>query len=111
MNFSRYQNKAKVTAIYPGRGEMLGLIYVTVGLGSEAGEVLGKVKKIIRDDGELLTSERKKELIVELGDVLWYLAMSTEELGTTLDEIAELNLEKLFSRKERDKLHGSGDNR
>ena len=53
----------------------------------------------------------KKELLKELGDVLWYISQLSAELGLSLEEIASLNLEKLNSRKERGALRGSGDNR
>ena len=82
-----------------------------MGLVGEAGEVAEKVKKILRDNGGLIDEGRKKELSKELGDVLWYLAQVATELNLSLDDIACLNIEKLNSRKERDRLGGSGDNR
>ncbi len=87
------------------------LIYPTLGLVGEAGEIAEKVKKMIRDDGGKLTAERRDLLKKELGDVLWYLAQLCTELGFDMDEVANHNLEKLFSRKDRGKLGGDGDTR
>jgi NTP pyrophosphatase (non-canonical NTP hydrolase) len=47
----------------------------------------------------------------ELGDVLWYLSALATELDTNLSSVADKNIQKLFSRKERGVLKGSGDNR
>jgi NTP pyrophosphatase (non-canonical NTP hydrolase) len=77
----------------------------------EAGEVADKVKKVIRDDHGIMTDEKKLEIAKELGDVLWYLAQLSTELGFALDKVAEMNIEKLYSRKERGVISGSGDNR
>lgn len=109
MDFSEYQFHARHTAMYPNMGN--NIYYPSMGLASEAGEVLGKVKKIHRDDNNVVTLEKKKALIKELGDVLWYAAALATELGVDLNEVATGNIEKLHSRKVRDKLRGSGDNR
>lgn len=109
MNFEEYQKLAKTTASYPVVGK--GFVYPILGLVGEAGEVVNKIKKIFRDDNSQLTEDRKKEISKELGDILWYVAQSSTELGLSLDEIAVANIEMLKSRKERNKLHGDGDNR
>lgn len=109
MNFEEYQKKSRKTAIYPNAGN--DFIYVTMGLTSEAGEVSGKLKKVIRDKGGVIDDETKKEIKKELGDVLWYVAQLASELGLSLDEIAEQNIEKLYSRMDRGTLSGNGDNR
>lgn len=114
MTFDEYEEQALDTAIYEGR-----LVYPLLGLVSEAGECADKVKKWMRDENlditrELttqLTPEQKKALAYELGDVLWYLSNVAADLDYSLEEIAMLNLDKLASRKVRDKLHGSGDYR
>ncbi len=108
MTFNEYQEKSKATAIYP---KDQGLAYVSLGLSAEAGEVANKVKKIIRDDEGLLNPERAQSIAEELGDVLWYAAQIATELGSDLGEVAQKNLDKLNSRKERGQLQGSGDNR
>lgn len=109
MDFKEYQEKSRKTAIYPNKDN--NFIYPTLGLSSEAGEVSNKVKKIIRDDNGVVSEEKKQEIEKELGDVLWYVSQLASELGLSLDSIAEKNIEKLFSRLERGKLKGSGDNR
>lgn len=110
MTFNEYQDTAKQTAIYDIDNETMELAYLMLGLNDEAGECAAKLKKHLRGDYELDT-EKKKEFAKELGDVLWYIANSARALGYTMDEIAEMNLEKLLSRKQRGVLHGNGDNR
>lgn len=109
MNFNEYQSESRKTALYPDAGK--NFVYPTLGLAGEAGEVADKLKKTIRDDDGVLTDEKRREVGKELGDVLWYVAQVASELNLSLDEIARQNLEKLFSRKERGVLGGSGDNR
>jgi len=109
MNFEEYQKKSRKTAIYPNVGN--DFIYVTMGLASEAGEVAGKLKKVIRDKNGVIDDETKKEIKKELGDVLWYISQLASELGLSLDEIAQDNIEKLYSRMDRGTLKGDGDNR
>lgn len=109
MNFQEYQKQSRKTAIYPGAGN--NFIYPTLGLSGEAGEVAEKIKKVVRDKGGIMDDESRAMIKKELGDVLWYVAQIATELNLSLDEIAEGNIEKLFSRMERDKLGGSGDNR
>lgn len=109
MDFEEYQKKSRKTALYPDVGN--NFVYPTLGLAGEAGEVSEKVKKIIRDDGGEVLPEKKKELAKELGDVLWYVSQLATEFGLSLDDIAKENIEKLYSRLERGKINGSGDNR
>ena len=109
MNFSDYQQKAKQTAKYPIIGH--GVIYPTLGLTNEAGEVAGKIKKVFRDKDGIISDETRDALKAELGDVLWYLAQVATELNLSLDEIAEHNIAKLLDRQARGKIQGDGDNR
>ena len=111
MDFDDYQEKARTTAIYGGMGTYAGLSYVTHGLAGEAGEVSGKVSKVWRDAQGVVSPEMRENLIEEAGDTLWFLSLTSDELGITLKEIAERNIQKLFSRKDRGVLGGSGDNR
>jgi len=109
MNFSEYQTRARLTAKYPLIGHPV--IYPTLGLANEAGEVAGKIKKIFRDKAGLFSEADRDALKAELGDVLWYIAQVATELGLSLDDIAEHNLTKLMDRLERGKIRGDGDNR
>jgi NTP pyrophosphatase (non-canonical NTP hydrolase) len=111
MKLTDYQAHAVALAKYPNQGEFLGIMYCALKLNGEAGEVAEKIGKVLRDDGSILTVEKREALILELGDVLWYIAALSKELGVSLETVAEKNLLKLNSRKERGVLGGSGDNR
>ncbi len=109
MELTEYQKLSARTALYPKVGK--NFIYPTLGLVGEAGEVAEKVKKILRDKDGKPSQTDKNSLKKELGDVLWYLAAVSRELGLSLDDVAVTNLHKLGSRSARGKLHGSGDKR
>jgi NTP pyrophosphatase (non-canonical NTP hydrolase) len=109
MELADYQHRSRATAVYPNAGT--NITYPALGLCGEAGEAAEKVKKAIRDDGGELTPARREALADELGDVLWYLAQLATEAGLDLDQIAEENLDKLLSRRDRGVLQGSGDRR
>jgi len=109
VDFKTYQEESRRTAAYPKAGK--NFIYPTLGLAGESGEVADKIKKVIRDKGGRLDKKTKDEIGKELGDVLWYLTQLATELGLGLEEVAEGNLRKLFSRQKRGKIKGSGDNR
>lgn len=112
MDFDEYQKEASKTAIYP---KEYTLYYLTLGFCGEVGELANKVKKIIRDDKQLdlsnLTQSKKEELILELGDSLWYASQIADKLGYKFNSVAEKNLAKLDDRFKRGKIGGSGDNR
>jgi NTP pyrophosphatase (non-canonical NTP hydrolase) len=109
MHLSEYQEKAKSTALYPNIGN--NIYYPALGLAAETGEVLNKVKKVMRDHEDIVTDEYREIFKKELGDVLWYVSGLCTELGLDLEEVAEANIAKLFSRKERGTLKGDGDDR
>lgn len=88
--------------------QMMGMV---LGLSDESGEVLGKFKKLLRDKKGVLTDIDKKEIVKELGDILWYISTVSHLLGSSLEEVARLNNQKLLSRQSRGTLGGSGDNR
>ena len=126
MDLDEYQTFTGTTAIYPGVGvrvrsgehlgprspeeKLLALTYLSLGLG-EAGEIQGKVKKVIRDDGGILSPDRRDAIVDELGDLLWYVSRLADEMGVALSEVAARNVAKLTSRRERGMLAGSGDDR
>jgi NTP pyrophosphatase (non-canonical NTP hydrolase) len=109
MDLSDYQARSRATAVYPGAGS--NLLYPTLGLCGESGEVAEKIKKMVRDEGGVLTDQRRQALSKEMGDVLWYLAQLATEADLDLDAIARANLDKLLSRQHRGRLNGSGDDR
>lgn len=123
MNLNDYQIKAISTATYPGQGTFFGLWYAMSGLAGEGCEALEKIKKIFRSHGDnimgspyqnclsVISDEQRREILKETGDVLWYVAAVAYQLGATLEEVAEMNNKKLADRKERNVLHGEGDNR
>ena len=108
MTFEEYQKEAQKTALYP---EAYRLVYPALGLAGEAGELANKVKKVLRDHGGRLSEEAREALLAELGDVLWYVAQVAPDLGESLEAVAQANLAKLRSRKERGRLGGDGDDR
>jgi NTP pyrophosphatase (non-canonical NTP hydrolase) len=113
MNLNDYTKQA-ITTLTGGHGYgdiSPQMMAVVLGLSDESGEVLGKFKKLLRDKNGVLSDEDKKEIVKEIGDVLWYVASLTHLLGYSLDEVAQMNLDKLASRKQRGVIKGSGDNR
>ena len=113
MNFNDYQQKAISTLTHNYSygdisPQMLGVV---LGLAGESGEVLEKYKKILRDKSGVINDEDRREIIKELGDVLWYIATVAQLLGYSLEDVAITNNDKLLNRKERGVISGSGDNR
>ena len=103
-----YQQVAKTTAIYPREQA---IIYPTLGLTGEAGEVANKVKKIIRDGTNKNNENLVQEISAEIGDCLWYISVLADDIGVKLSDIANNNLVKLANRKKKGTIHGSGDTR
>jgi NTP pyrophosphatase (non-canonical NTP hydrolase) len=85
------------------------IVYPTLGLANEAGEVAGKIKKIFRDKGGVIGETEREALKQELGDVLWYFTQICTELDLTLEEVAAANIDKLASRQQRGTIRGDGD--
>lgn len=113
LTFDEYQKRAAETAVYPGRdhGPLHLARYPCLGLAGEAGEVAEHAKKCLRDDGGMVSNERRDALKKELGDVLWYVAAICEELGLEMEEVAQANIDKLSDRQERGVIQGEGDER
>lgn len=117
LGFNEYQRMAHETASYP-EGCVGGInanhtswLYPALGLAEEAGEVAGKFAKAIRDSAGKVDEERKVAIVKELGDVMWFVAELATCLDVDLDAVAEMNLQKLASRKARGKINGDGDDR
>lgn len=112
MELNEYQKEAKKTANFhgcmdhvDGNGvttyvdvKLEALVYCSLGLTGEAGEVVENTKKLLRDDQTKLTEERRQKFLGELGDVLWYLANLSDALGYSLEDVAAYNLQKLQKR-------------
>ncbi len=113
MNLDEYQEQSKQYDTNQANMDptSIGFSEKVLGLVGEAGETADKVKKILRDKNGVISSEDKDEIVKELGDVLWYVAGLSRYLETPLSEVAKKNLDKLESRRTRNKLHGAGDNR
>jgi len=103
-----YQKVALTTAIYPREQA---IIYPTLGLTGEAGEVANKVKKIIRDGSDSKDEKLVSEIKAEIGDCLWYIAVLADDFNIKLSDIASANIEKLALRQKNNTIHGSGDDR
>lgn len=106
MQANEFQDACAETAVYPKDS---GVLYTMLGLSNEAGEVLGKYKKFIRDGGHW--TDVRADLKKELGDVLWYAAMLAKELDYDLSDVMDAVVLKLQGRKARGTLRGSGDDR
>lgn len=110
MQLNEYQLYAQKTAIFPTIGGSR-FVYPALGLAGESGEVLEKIKKLFRDYGGVISEEYRVLLKKELGDVLWYVAVLSLEVGLTLEEVAQDNIDKLADRQRRGVIGGSGDMR
>jgi NTP pyrophosphatase (non-canonical NTP hydrolase) len=110
MTFKEYQQEAMAHAIGIGSPLPPG-VFPSLGLPGETGEVCEKIKKIYRDKGGLISAADRNAILKESGDVLWYLTLLGQELGFTLEDVAQGNLDKLADRHARGVLRGDGDNR
>lgn len=94
------------------RGDMEGaffrMMFLTLGIAGETGELAECIKKHVRSGGEYKYLDQAR---YELGDIMWYHARMAELLDFSLSYVAECNLKKLEDRDERDQIHGDGDDR
>lgn len=111
MDFNEYQDKCRKTAFYAHADEGLKVLYPTLGLTGESGEVAEKVKKLYRDKNGKIDDEFITNIKKELGDVMWYIAALCSDLNLRMEDAAKENIEKLLDRKSRGVLHGDGDDR
>lgn len=109
MTFDEYQKLSKGTAQYSSF--IPSWVYLALGLAGESGEVVDKLKKVVRNHNGEFSDEAKLEIQKELGDVLWYVSQLCEELGLSLEDVALLNRAKLEDRKTRRVIKSRGDNR
>ena len=106
-----YQKEIVATRIVKKDKKIDYLCYASLGLCEEAGEIAGKLKKIVRDKDGIISEEDRLSLIKEAGDTLWYLADLCDDLGVTIEEVARINLDKVRDRFQRGVIQGQGDNR
>ena len=113
MNFDEYQKTAGEYDLARATTNLkdTGFIEKILGLVREAGETAEKIKKILRDKDGKASKQDRVLITKELGDILWYVASIARYLNIPLSEVAELNIKKIESRRQRDKLHGEGDER
>lgn len=113
MKFDTYQKKIRETDL--GTGPQHGIkpfwLYYVLGIAGETGELVEKIKKHFRDDYGVMTEKKKEEIIKEMGDCLWYHARLADALDIKFSDVAKDNITKLLDRKNRNKIHGDGDNR
>lgn len=98
MNFAEYQEIIETFAVYPRDNELTAISYLALGLNGEAGEVAEQLKKAIRNDGHI-SPERRARILDEIGDVLWYITRIAIEFDSTIEEVAEANVNKLEQRR------------
>jgi NTP pyrophosphatase (non-canonical NTP hydrolase) len=113
LTFKEYQDEVDKASFYPGAntGSIQAIIYGTLALNGEAGEVAEKVKKIWRDKDGFYSIDDRQAIIKELGDTMFYITRIASELGYELEDVAQINVEKFRARKEKGTLQGSGDDR
>lgn len=109
MTFNEYCDK--IASLTDAELGYIPVFYPALGLAGEAGEVADKIKKCIRDNVDYNDDDVARSIALEIGDVLWNCAMLASDLGYTLDDVAQLNIDKLESRMNRHTISGSGDNR
>lgn len=117
MELNEYQNRAMGTCMLSCDN----FAYMFLNLVGEAGELASKAAKLIRkgearieDNNICLTGASIgtwEDMLLELGDILWQVAGTAHALGVNLDVVAQRNLDKLASRKQRGVIDGNGDHR
>jgi NTP pyrophosphatase (non-canonical NTP hydrolase) len=112
-SFDIYQEDCRHTDIADDAQSLMkpGWMYYVLGIGSEAGEILGKIKKLFRDRSGVIDDVFKAMIIKECGDVLWYMARLLDKFDIPFSVVAGTNIEKCMDRMKRDVLHGDGDDR
>ena len=111
MNFDEYQKLSDQTADFSGRPGEYPLMYSCMGLAGEVGELIEKIKKVVRNDMGKISEEKRELIKLEIGDVLWYLSQVARFTGISLQDAAEANVKKLADRRERGVIRSEGDTR
>ena len=111
MDFDEYQQLANRTGNFEGKQAEFAMMYLALGVTSEAGEIADKIKKIIRNDNGVVSEEKREAIKAEIGDVLWYLSQLARHFNYSFSEVAKSNIEKLSDRAKRKVIASDGDNR
>ena len=111
MDLDEYQRRAAETDTTTNTDPIFSRMYLSMGLAGETGEVIEKIKHIIRDKDGVVTDDKLELLKKELGDVLWYASQIAKSFGISFNSVAELNLAKLADRAKRGVLKSEGDAR
>ena len=89
-------------------GNIPELAYLGLAISGESGELVEKLKKAYRQNGGIVKDE---VVILELGDILYYVSKLANYFGYSLDDVMNANVAKLKDRVARFVLYGEGDNR
>jgi NTP pyrophosphatase (non-canonical NTP hydrolase) len=73
------------------------LLTAGVGINAEGGEFLEIIKKMVFQ-GKPWNRDNREHLIIELGDIMWYVAQATQALGISMDQVLDTNIKKLSKR-------------
>ena len=93
-----YQSFIESLNLLAGEGSNINrLATAGVGLAAESGEFLEIVKKMVFQ-GKPWNADNREHLIIELGDVLWYVAQACMALEVSFDDVVAGNVEKLKKR-------------
>lgn len=111
MNLNEYQQFTINSAFFTENKNIDFLSYLTIGISGESGELANKVKKIYRDKRGIVDNEDKEHLALELGDIIWYISVLAKKLGFTIDELLQMNVDKINRRIKNKTQEGSGDER
>ena len=111
MNFDEYQKLSNRTADFTGRPGDYPLMYSCMGLAGETGELIEKIKKVMRNDNGQISDEKRELIKLEIGDVLWYLSQVARFCDIAFDDAAKANVEKLADRRARGVIRSEGDAR
>lgn len=111
MDFNEYQQLATRTATFDGKQKEYQMLYLTLGVAGESGELAEKIKKILRNDDGVISEEKREGVKAELGDVLWYLSQLARILDIPFEDVAQANIKKLADRAARGVIKSEGDTR
>lgn len=87
-------------------GEKAYPLYLSNALAGEAGETANKIKKMYRDDNGEILADRREDALFELGDCVWYISRLARKLGSSLEEVLNMNRDKLTQRVQTGTLTG-----